>query len=228
MSGGLRRVRGPVQGAVIWAGYRGGPRLMSRLRKWWVMVRNPQVRFEISEPVHFGPGFGIHAPYGGTLRIGQAVEFRRGFRLELADGHSEVSIGTGSAFTYDVLIQCGRRIEIGERCIFGQATAIVDGDHRFGDLERPIVEQGYDLRPISIADGVWTGAKCTVIAGIGAGTVVGANSVVTRELPANVVAVGAPARPIDYFGPPGGEPPEIGGSSSSASAQAERKSGASS
>ena len=112
--------------------------------------------------------------------------------------------------------------------MFGQATTIVDGDHRFGDLERPIVEQGYDLRPIAIADGVWTGAKCTIIAGIGAGTVVGANSVVTRELPANVVAVGAPARQIDYFGPPGGEPPEIGGSSASASPQASRKSGASS
>jgi acetyltransferase-like isoleucine patch superfamily enzyme len=227
VSTALKRLRGPVQAAVIWTGYRGGPRLMSMLRKWWVIARNPQVRFEISEPAHFGPGFGIHAPYGGTLRIGPAVEFRRGFRLELAEGYSEVSIGTGTAFTYDVLIQCGRRIEIGERCLFGQATTIVDGDHRFGDPERPIAEQGYDLRPISIADGVWTGAKCTIIAGIGAGTVVGANSVVTRELPANVVAVGAPARAIDYFGPPGGEPPELG-ASSSASSQAERKSGASS
>ena len=105
--------------------------------------------------MHFGPGFSIHAPYGGTLRVGQAVEFRRGFRLELAEGYSEVSIGAGTAFTYEVVIQCGRRIEIGERCIFGQATMIVDGDHRFRDLDRPIAEQGYDLRPVTIADDVW-------------------------------------------------------------------------
>ena len=221
----MRRLRGPVQRAVIWTGYRGGPRLLSRLRKWWVIARNPQVRFEISEPVHFGPGFSIHAPYGGTLRIGQAVEFRRGFRLELAEGYSEVSIGAGTAFTYEVVIQCGRRIEIGERCFFGQATMIVDGDHRFRDLDRPVAEQGYDLRPVTIADDVWAGSKCTIMAGVGARTVVGANAVVTRDLPPYVVAVGAPARPIDYFGPPGGEP---NGLSASASSQAARKSGASS
>jgi len=221
----MRRLRGPVQRAVIWTGYRGGPRLLSRLRKRWVIARNPQVRFEISEPVHFGPGFSIHAPYGGTLRIGQAVEFRRGFRLELAEGYSEVSIGAGTAFTYEVVIQCGRRIEIGERCFFGQATMIVDGDHRFRDLDRPIAEQGYDLRPVTIADDVWAGSKCTIMAGVGARTVVGANAVVTRDLPPYVVAVGAPARPIDYFGPPGGEP---NGLPASASSQAARKSGASS
>jgi len=223
----LGRLRGPVQRAVIWTGYRGGPRLMSRLRKWWVMARNPQVRFEISEPVRFGPGFSIHAPYGGTLRIGQAVEFRRGFRLELAEGYSEVSIGAGTAFTYEVVIQCGRRIDVGERCFFGQATMIVDGDHRFRDLDRPVGEQGYDMRPVAIADDAWVAAKCTVMAGVGTRTVVGANSVVTRDLPAYVVAVGAPARPIDYFGPPGGEPPELA-DAASASSQAARKSGASS
>ena len=51
VSAGCGGCAGPCSAAVIWTGYRGGPRLMSRLRKWWVMARNPQVRFEISEPV---------------------------------------------------------------------------------------------------------------------------------------------------------------------------------
>ncbi len=47
------------------------------------------------------------------------------------------------------------------------------------------------------------------MASIGERTFVGANAVVTRDLPAFVVAVGAPAKPIDYFGPPGQEPAEL-------------------
>jgi acetyltransferase-like isoleucine patch superfamily enzyme len=144
-------------------------------------------------------------------------------------------------FSYYSLIQCGRRIEVGDRCMFGQSSMLLDGNHRFRDLSKPMLKQGYDLRPIRIEDDVTTTTKCTIMANIGTRTVVGANSVVSRDLPAYVVAVGAPARPIDYFGPPGEEPPELGGSSSEsrgatgssegsatpASSQAERKFGAS-
>jgi acetyltransferase-like isoleucine patch superfamily enzyme len=48
-------------------------------------------------------------------------------------------------------------------------------------------------------------SKCTIIADVGERAFVGANAVVSRDVPAHTVAVGAPARPIDYFGP--GEPP---------------------
>jgi acetyltransferase-like isoleucine patch superfamily enzyme len=44
-------------------------------------------------------------------------------------------------------------------------------------------------------------SKCTVIAGIGRRAFIGANAVVTRPIPPYTVAVGAPARPIEYFGP---------------------------
>ena len=177
---------------------------MSRLRKWWVMARNPQVRFEISEPVHFGPGFGIHAPYGGTLRVGQAVEFRRGFRIELAEGYSEVSIGTGVAFTYDVVIQCGRRIEIGERCIFGQATTIVDGDHRFRRPRAADRPSRATTCGREIGDDVWAGAKTHRDRRHRRRAPWSARTRSSRATSrAYVVAVGAPAREIDYFGPPG-------------------------
>ncbi|HWC45670.1 MAG TPA: hypothetical protein VG868_06105, partial [Casimicrobiaceae bacterium] len=58
-------------------------------------------------------------------------------------------------------------------------------------------------------DDVTTTTKCTIIANIGTRTVLGANSVVTRDLPPYCVAGGTPARVLDYFGPPGQEPPEL-------------------
>ncbi len=114
-----------------------------------------------------------------------------------------------SVFTYGSIIQCSSRIEIGAHCMFGQASLVVDGNHQFRDLEQPMLRQGYELRPIKIEDHVTTTTKCTIIASIGTRTFLGANSVVTKELPAYCVCAGSPARPLEYFGPPGGEPPEL-------------------
>lgn len=197
----------------IWLGYKAGPRAMSRLRKWWVLARNPHATIRFTEPVYLGPGFSLHMPEGGSFLVGPGVEFRRGFRAELSAG-AEIVIGTASVFTYSVLIQCGTSIHIGERCMFGQSTMVVDGNHRFRDLDRPMLAQGYDFRPIRIDDDATITTKCTIIADVGERAFIGANSVVTRPIPPYTVAVGLPAKPIDYFGPPGMEPPELETSSS--------------
>ncbi|HMC07038.1 MAG TPA: acyltransferase [Solirubrobacterales bacterium] len=180
---------------------------MSAIRKWWVVFRNPEARIDFGDDVYLGPGCGVHAPFGGELVIGSRVEFRRGVRIELARD-AKLTIGEGTRFTYYVVIQCGRKIEIGARCVFAQAALVVDGNHRFRDLTRPILEQGYDLRALRIDDDVAVMAKCTVLANVGRRSFIGANSVVSRDLPPYVVAVGAPAHPIDYFGPEGAEPVE--------------------
>lgn len=180
--------------------YVGGPRIMSRLRKRWVILRNPHATIEFAEPVYLGPGFSLHMPEGGTFRCGPAVEFRRNFRAEIGP-QGRVEIGLGSVFTYDVVVQCSTSVTIGERCMFGQATLVVDGNHRFRDLDRPMLAQGYDFTPITIADDATVTTKCTIIADLGERCFVGANSVVTKPIPAFSVATGAPARVIDYFGP---------------------------
>ena len=70
-------------------------------------------------------------------------------------------------FTYDVVIQCSSQITIGDHCMFGQASLVVDGNHNFRDLELPMLHQGYTLTPITLADHVTTTTKCTIIADIG-------------------------------------------------------------
>jgi len=183
-----------------------GPMLMSWLRKRWVIWRNPRTKITFEGPVYLGPGFSLDSPRGGTFTVGPGVEFRRNFRAELAGPEAVIRIGTMSVFTYDVLIQCSSLIDIGAHCMFGQSTLVVDGNHRFRDLDTPMLQQGYDLREIHLEDHVTTTTKCSIMASIGTRTFLGANSVVTSDLPPYCIAVGAPAKPIEFFGPPDGQP----------------------
>lgn len=217
LRGRLRRELGQLRRAGtlrVWLLYLPGPgpMLMSWLRKRWALFRNPHARIEFRGPVYLGPGFSLDMPRGGTLIVGPGVEFRRGFRAELAASSARVLIGAGTVFTYDVLLQCTTSIEIGERCQFGQTTILLDGQHRFRDLTRPMLAQGYDFQPLRIDDDAVVTSKCTIMSDIGRRAFIGAGAVVTKPVPPYTVAVGTPARPIDYFGPPGEEPEELQGS----------------
>ena len=189
-------------------GYKEGPLLMSWLRKRWVLLRHPHAEIRFGRGVYLGPRFSLHMPDAGAFIVGDGVEFRRDFRCEIS-GHGRVTIGADTHFTYSVLIQCSTNIDIGERCQFGQTTILFDGQHRFRDLTRPMLEQGFDFHHLRIEDDAVITTKCTIMADVGIRAFVGANSVVTKPIPRYTVAVGAPARPIDYFGPPGEEPAEL-------------------
>lgn len=178
---------------------------MSWLRKRWVLFRNSHADIRFGRNVYLGPGFSLHIPWKATFHVGDDVEFRRNFRAELARG-AKITIGNGSYFTYDVIMACSTTIEIGERCGLAQATFVADGSHKYRDLDKPFLDQGYSFRPLVIEDDVQIHSKCTIVASIGHRTVLGANAVVTKPLPPYTLAAGAPARVIDYFGPPGGEP----------------------
>lgn len=199
---GLREAFGWLS---IWIGYRKGPRLMSWLRMRWVILRHPLADIRFGRDVYLGPRFSLFIPENGSFIVGDGVEFRRDFRAEVS-GQGRVTIGSGTRFTYSVLIQCTTSIDIGERCMFGQTTILLDGQHRFRDLSRPMLEQGYDFNPVRIDDDAVITTKCTIMADVGRRAFIGANSVVARPIPAYTVAVGAPARPVEYFGPPGEEP----------------------
>jgi acetyltransferase-like isoleucine patch superfamily enzyme len=173
---------------------------MSELRRRWLEVTHPHANLRFAGPVYVGPGTSLHIPAGGTLIVGPGVEFRRGFRAEI-EGDGRIEIGAGSIFTYDVLMQCSTMIRIGARCMFGQATIVVDGQHRFRDVTRPMLEQGFDWHPIEIGDDAVITSKCTVMASIGTRAFIGAHSLVNRDVPPYAVAVGSPARVIERFGP---------------------------
>lgn len=203
-----RRARRGVNKQLWQINYGWGPRLRSAIRKRWILLSHPHADIRFGSGVHIGPGFSLHIPHGGSFIVGDDVVFRHGFRAEVV-GNAKVLIGARCVFSYYSLIQCSSLIEIGEGCGFGQSSAIYDGNHLFRDLERPFMTQGFDLRAIRIGKECGVLTKTTVINDIGDRCQIGANSVVSKPIPSYCVAVGAPARVIDYFGPEDQRPPEL-------------------
>lgn len=178
--------------------YKTGAHLASEMRKLLVLATHRHCHIEFRGPVRLGPGFELVVPDHGRLIVGVGVDFRRGFVCEIS-GDGKVVIGDGTTFTSNALVQCSTSIEIGRRCVFGQSLQMVDGSHAFRDPERHPLDQGYDYRPLAIADDVMVMSKCTIFADIGERTFVGAHSVVSKPLPPRCLAMGAPAKPVEFF-----------------------------
>lgn len=116
---------------------------------------------------------------------------------------ASIQIGRDSGFSGTV-IAASKKIRIGDRVLCGANCTISDSDwHPLSAADRA---SGIapEAAAIEIEDDVFLGMNGLVLKGvrIGSGTVVGANSVVTRSLPQNVVAGGTPARPIKSISAP--------------------------
>lgn len=112
-------------------------------------------------------------------------------------------------------------VSIGDRCLIGKGSGIVghfsitigndvwtghhvyitDQNHGYEDVSIPISQQSQRERAVSIGDGSWLGHGSIILPGvtIGEHVVVGANSVVTKNIPSFSVAVGSPARVIRQY-----------------------------
>jgi acetyltransferase-like isoleucine patch superfamily enzyme len=176
---------------------------MSALRKRWQIFRNPKATIRFGANVFAGPGFKVQAPWGGTLIVGNNVEFRRNTLFELWGPETRVTVGDGSYFTYDVIVACATSIEIGERVGLAQNTFVVDGSHRFRDATKPFLDQGYNYRSIKIGNDAQVHSKVTIINNIGERAIIGANAVVTKPIPPFAVAGGVPAKVLEHYGPSG-------------------------
>ena len=82
-----------------------------------------------------------------------------------------------------------KEVAIGRDCMIGWDVLIMDTD------QHPLPGRGLDNRPVRIGDGVWIGARATILKGvtIGDGAIVGACAVVTRDVPAGAVVTGPSA-----------------------------------
>jgi acetyltransferase-like isoleucine patch superfamily enzyme len=124
--------------------------------------------------------------YGGTVR-GELVTTPGGV----------IEIGDRVFINYGVSISAHTLVKIGHRCQIGNYSLLMDNDyHQAGDKTM----LGHS-KPIILEDDVWLGARVIVLKGvtIGQGAVIGAGSVVTRDIPPRSVAVGQPARVVKTF-----------------------------
>lgn len=97
-----------------------------------------------------------------------------------------------------VLITTDGGVSIGDRTLIGYGTKILSSNHVVPPLPAKIFDAGHEKKPVKIEEDVWIGANCVILPGvhIGRNSIVAAGSVVTKNIPAGVVAAGVPARII--------------------------------
>jgi acetyltransferase-like isoleucine patch superfamily enzyme len=144
-------------------------------------------------PLHGEVLEGLH---DGRLELGPNVLFEPGVWITMP-APARVRIGGGSFFNLGVMVAALELVEIGEHCMFANGCVITDSNHRYDDLQQPVPWQGFTSKgPTRVGANVWCGAHVVITSGVTVGErcVIGANSVVTEDLPAFSVAAGAPAR----------------------------------
>jgi acetyltransferase-like isoleucine patch superfamily enzyme len=139
----------------------------------------------------------------GRLEIGEHALLEPNVWLT-SQAPGRIRIGEGTFLNLSVQVAAVELVEIGAHCMFANGCFITDGNHRFDDPEKPVPWQGFSSKgPTRVGDNVWCGANVVITSGvtIGERCVIGANSVVTTDLPPYSIAAGVPAqvlRTIEY------------------------------
>jgi acetyltransferase-like isoleucine patch superfamily enzyme len=151
-------------------------------------------------PIH---GNVLEAFREGRLEVGEHTLFEPGVWIT-APGDARVRIGSGTFLNLNVMVAAHQLVEIGDHCMFANGCFVTDANHRYDDLDRPITWQGFTSKgPTRVADNVWCGAHVVITSGvhIGERCVIGANSVVTTDLPPFSIAAGVPAKVLRRWVP---------------------------
>jgi len=153
-------------------------------------------RWETDGPVFFGRNLQIQISRRGNVRFGRFTWIGDGTKIRCHEG--EVEIGPKTVLGQDCTISAYRRVRIGEQCVIADRAMFIDFDHGMVEVDRPIRLQGIYTRPVEVGSNVWIGYGAAVLRGtsIGDNAVLGTYAVVTRDVPANAVAAGIPAKVI--------------------------------
>ena len=160
-------------------------------------------RWETDGPVFFGRGLQLQVGRRGTLRFGRFAWIGDGTKIRCHEGI--VEIGAKTVMGQECTISAYRRVRIGEQCVIADRAMFIDFDHGIVEVERPIRAQGIYKRDVVIGSNVWVGYGACFLRGVTVGdnSVVGTNAVVARDVPANAVIGGVPARILRMREAPG-------------------------
>lgn len=148
-------------------------------------------RFHATELSMVGEGCGIYIFKSGTIKCAGRIILDDHVQLH---ARGELLIGDRFCINQYSRIVAHERIEIGNNVTIGQGVAILDHDHHFEKQNGKLILDGYQTAPVKLGDNIWIGDKCTILKGvtIGDNVVIGAHSLIHRDVPANVVVGGSP------------------------------------
>jgi len=151
-------------------------------------------RWVTDGPVFFGRGLELQIAKRGQVRFGRFVWIGDGTKIRCHEG--EVEIGPKTVIGQECTVSAYQRVRIGEQCVIADRAMFIDFDHGVVEVERPIRLQGIYKRDVEVGSNVWIGYGACILRGVRVGdnAIVGTNSVVTRDVPANAVVGGVPAR----------------------------------
>lgn len=127
---------------------------------------------------------------GQRINVERGANFYTGWEIELGD---DSSLGVDCMIPYN--------LKVGKDVMMGPYVVIIGDSHQFSRTDMPMRLQGEnEYPPVRIEDDVWIGARAIILPGlkIGKGAIIGAGSVVTKDVPPYAICVGNPARVIKY------------------------------
>ena len=129
-----------------------------------------------------------------TLSIGRWAWIGHGTKIRVHEG--EVSIGAKTVIGQECTVSAFQHVSIGRECIIADRVMLIDFDHGAAEVERPVRLQGIYKRDVRVGHNVWIGYGACLLRGVTVGdnSIVGTSSVVTKQVPANAVIGGSPAR----------------------------------
>lgn len=153
-------------------------------------------RWRSDGPLFLGRGLELKIEPAGEIRFGRFVWVGDGTKIRCHEG--TVEIGAKTVMGQECTISAYQRVRIGDECVIADRAMFIDFDHGVVEVERPIRLQGIYKRDVEVGNNVWIGYGACILRGVSVGdnSVIGANSVVTKDVPANAVVGGIPARVI--------------------------------
>ena len=153
-------------------------------------------RWHTTGMLFLGRGLELEVGRKGQLELGRFVWLGDGTKIRCHEG--VVQIGEKTVMGQECTISAYQRVRIGAQCVIADRAMFIDFDHGVVEVERPTRSQGIYKRDVEVGSNVWIGYGACILRGVRVGdnSIVGTNSVVTKDVPANAVVAGIPARII--------------------------------
>jgi acetyltransferase-like isoleucine patch superfamily enzyme len=166
-------------------------RLIMRLGALKLRLRD---RLRLDGLAFIGPRCSLEVGKKATLELGRWSWVGHGCKIRVHEGN--VSIGAKTVLGQECTISAFQHVSIGRECVIADRVMMIDFDHGMVEVERPIRLQGIYKRDVRVGHNVWIGYGACILRGVTVGdnAVIGTNAVVTRDVPANAVVGGVPAR----------------------------------